>query len=243
MMADHTARAEPPAATAASPSAPPVVVKKYSNRRLYNTESSSYVTLEDLAGMVRLGRDFVVELPTRVVPTPARAPPPPSVGRREAPPPEVAPSEEPPPPNAVEDLLTRLNERSEAFAELAEQRELEGRPDGDEEGTETEASEGDAYAGRVKSFFQRGWSIPTTMSRDDARGLVATIDVSIGPDLQILSFEIRSSSGNPLFDESVIQQVTRLQAADGRIPPPPEEVADRYIGQTIAVRFSGRQAG
>ena len=39
---------------------PPVVVKKYANRRLYNTEASSYVTLEDLAGMVRLGRDFVV---------------------------------------------------------------------------------------------------------------------------------------------------------------------------------------
>ncbi len=39
---------------------PPVVVKKYANRRLYNTEASSYVTLEDLAKMVRDGRDFVV---------------------------------------------------------------------------------------------------------------------------------------------------------------------------------------
>lgn len=39
---------------------PMVVVKKYANRRLYNTESSSYVTLEDLAVMVRAGRDFVV---------------------------------------------------------------------------------------------------------------------------------------------------------------------------------------
>ncbi|WP_426959693.1 polyhydroxyalkanoate synthesis repressor PhaR [Muricoccus radiodurans] len=39
---------------------PPVVVKKYANRRLYNTESSSYVTLEDLADMVRKGRDFTV---------------------------------------------------------------------------------------------------------------------------------------------------------------------------------------
>jgi polyhydroxyalkanoate synthesis repressor PhaR len=38
----------------------PVVVKKYANRRLYNTESSSYVTLDDLAKMVRDGRDFVV---------------------------------------------------------------------------------------------------------------------------------------------------------------------------------------
>ena len=38
----------------------PVVVKKYANRRLYNTETSTYVTLEDLAGMVRSERDFVV---------------------------------------------------------------------------------------------------------------------------------------------------------------------------------------
>jgi polyhydroxyalkanoate synthesis repressor PhaR len=59
-MADSTARAEAAASPAASPEAPPVVVKKYANRRLYNTESSSYVTLEDLAKMVRLGRNFVV---------------------------------------------------------------------------------------------------------------------------------------------------------------------------------------
>jgi polyhydroxyalkanoate synthesis repressor PhaR len=38
----------------------PVVVKKYANRRLYNTETSTYVTLEDLAAMVRAERDFVV---------------------------------------------------------------------------------------------------------------------------------------------------------------------------------------
>jgi polyhydroxyalkanoate synthesis repressor PhaR len=45
---------------AEAPASPPVVVKKYANRRLYNTESSSYVTLDDLAGMVRNGRHFVV---------------------------------------------------------------------------------------------------------------------------------------------------------------------------------------
>src|ERR1700749_3474057 len=37
-----------------------VVIKKYANRRLYNTASSSYVTLEHLAEMVREGVDFVV---------------------------------------------------------------------------------------------------------------------------------------------------------------------------------------
>jgi polyhydroxyalkanoate synthesis repressor PhaR len=38
----------------------PVVVKKYANRRLYNTRSSSYVTLEDLCRMVKDGVEFVV---------------------------------------------------------------------------------------------------------------------------------------------------------------------------------------
>lgn len=37
-----------------------VIIKKYANRRLYNTETSAYVTLEDLAEMVRSERDFVV---------------------------------------------------------------------------------------------------------------------------------------------------------------------------------------
>jgi polyhydroxyalkanoate synthesis repressor PhaR len=38
----------------------PVVIKKYANRRLYNTDTSSYVTLEHLSEMVREGVDFVV---------------------------------------------------------------------------------------------------------------------------------------------------------------------------------------
>jgi polyhydroxyalkanoate synthesis repressor PhaR len=37
-----------------------IVIKKYANRRLYNTGSSSYVTLENLAEMVKVGTDFVV---------------------------------------------------------------------------------------------------------------------------------------------------------------------------------------
>jgi len=38
-----------------------VVIKKYANRRLYNTAKSCYVTLDDLAGMVREGQDFIVK--------------------------------------------------------------------------------------------------------------------------------------------------------------------------------------
>ena len=38
----------------------PIIIKKYANRRLYNTRSSSYITLEDLSRMTREGTDFQV---------------------------------------------------------------------------------------------------------------------------------------------------------------------------------------
>ncbi len=39
---------------------PPITIKKYANRRLYHTGTSAYVTLEDLATMVKHGEDFLV---------------------------------------------------------------------------------------------------------------------------------------------------------------------------------------
>ncbi|MGI4747486.1 MAG: polyhydroxyalkanoate synthesis repressor PhaR [Janthinobacterium lividum] len=51
-MEDHLPETDRPGA--------PVVIKKYANRRLYDTESSIYITLDTLAEMVRKGRDFVV---------------------------------------------------------------------------------------------------------------------------------------------------------------------------------------
>lgn len=38
----------------------PLLIKRYASRRLYNTESSDYVTLEDIAGFIRLGRDVQI---------------------------------------------------------------------------------------------------------------------------------------------------------------------------------------
>jgi len=45
---------------AASQEGAAITIKKYANRRLYNTASSSYITLEDLAGMVRENVEFQV---------------------------------------------------------------------------------------------------------------------------------------------------------------------------------------
>ena len=53
-MSDTTAQVPPPREDG------PVVIKKYANRRLYNTAESSYITLDHLAEMVRRSVDFVV---------------------------------------------------------------------------------------------------------------------------------------------------------------------------------------
>ena len=54
------ANASKTAADGQKTSESPVIIKKYANRRLYNTESSSYITLDHLAAMTRQGRDFQV---------------------------------------------------------------------------------------------------------------------------------------------------------------------------------------
>jgi polyhydroxyalkanoate synthesis repressor PhaR len=38
----------------------PLLIKRYASRRLYNTETSDYVTLEDIAGFIRTGRDVKI---------------------------------------------------------------------------------------------------------------------------------------------------------------------------------------
>jgi polyhydroxyalkanoate synthesis repressor PhaR len=62
-MADSEAKPENGTGAGAAPrnGQPPVRIKKYANRRLYNTATSSYVTLDYLAQMVRNGTEFTVE--------------------------------------------------------------------------------------------------------------------------------------------------------------------------------------
>jgi polyhydroxyalkanoate synthesis repressor PhaR len=59
-VADSTGQAAGDAGGGEVQQGEPVVIKKYANRRLYNTGESKYVTLDDLSQMVREGVDFIV---------------------------------------------------------------------------------------------------------------------------------------------------------------------------------------
>ncbi len=50
----------------------PLLIKRYASRRLYNTETSDYVTLDDIAKFIREGREVqIIDLKVRRRPDPA----------------------------------------------------------------------------------------------------------------------------------------------------------------------------
>lgn len=183
------------------------------------------------------------QLPDRQVP----------ILRTDVPDPHAAPSLDPNPPppaprpdherqrQAVDDVLQRLSEDAQIFAERDEQRMREGDPDGIE-GGERHASEGDRYVGILAGFFRRGWSVPTTIPDSELSGLHVVVMVTIGADTTISHWELRGSSGNPDFDESVRAQMTRIEQTSPNIPAPPEEVASQYLGQVRPFNFRGQDA-
>ncbi len=184
------------------------------------------------------------ELPNRLVP----------ILRTDQPDPQHAPSleDDPPPPaqpppehrqrDSVDDAIRRLSEDAQVFAEREEARVREGDPQGVEGGTERQGTEGDLYRGRLWAFFRRGWSVPTTIPDALVEKLVAVVVIDVADDTRIQGFRIARGSGNADFDESVTAQMTRIQQSEGNIPPPPEEVADQYLGRQVTLNFRGRDA-
>lgn len=184
------------------------------------------------------------QLPNRQVP----------ILRTDTPEPQHAPSlrddPTPPPPrpererqaHAVDDLLQRLSNDAQQFAEREEARVREGDPEGVEGGTERNGNEGDLYRGRLWAFFRRGWSVPTTIADEVVQGLTAVVVIDIADDTRITGYRIARSSNNPDFDQSVDAQMTRIIASSPNIPAPPEEVADQYLGRQATLNFRGRDA-
>lgn len=178
------------------------------------------------------------KLPDRIVPRKSTAPDQAVVVSKDMNPEPPDKPKEKPPENAVDDLVTRIGDRAQAFAEIAEAREKEGDPDGIEEGTETEAQAGDIYAGQLYQFFRRGWTIPNTIA--DPTNLKTEIEVEITRDLKVGNFRIVRSSGVPLFDQSIEDQLLKLRTDGLALPEPPPEIAHRYIGRSVGFVYTGK---
>jgi len=195
------------------------------------------------ARFVKLGEIFDPKrLPNRRVPRKSTAPDRKTVVSRNPRAPQSRPDAGTPPPNAEQDVITRLGDRAQMFAEIAEKQEQEGNPQGVEWGTETEGREGDIYRGQLVVFFQRGWSVPTVLSEDAIRSLTTGVSVQITQNLRVGDFRIVQSSGEPLFDRSVVERLEQLRQLGTELPEPPAEAASQFLGQEIRINFQGRNA-
>jgi len=179
------------------------------------------------------------KLPDRVVPRLSTAPDQATVVSKNMNPEPPEKPKEKPPEKATEDLATRFGDRVQDFAEISE-RELEGDPNGLEDGTETEAKAGDIYLGQLVEFFKRGWTIPTTLGDTSKLTVKTTLEITSG--LKVGRTEVIKGSGEPLFDQSVEDRFEQLRSLGTTLPEPPPEIAAQFVGQTIGLRFHGEHA-
>lgn len=136
-----------------------------------------------------------------------------------------------------EDLLSQLGQRAGAISELTKGPELEGDEKGIIEGTKASGTDEEIYLGQLYSYFRRGWQVPTVIPQEELEKLTCVIALSITEDGRVGGYELKRSSGNEAFDESVRRRMNQAEGA--KLPPPPESVADRILGETISLRFFG----
>jgi outer membrane biosynthesis protein TonB len=136
-----------------------------------------------------------------------------------------------------EDLLSQLGQRAGAISELTKGPELEGDEEGIVEGTKASGTDEEIYLGKLYSYFRRGWQVPTVISQEELQKLTCVIELSITEDGRVGGYEMKRPSGNDAFDQSVLRRMGEAEGAE--LPPPPESVADRILGETISLRFFG----
>jgi len=190
------------------------------------------ITYEEVR-LIKLGRQFDTrELPNRIREARTTAPERPSMvprhGSRRVPIPDAGPE------NSVADLAARIGTTADELAQIANQAEQEGDPDGVAEGTHS-AEEGDRYGTYLYGFFRRGFNMPTSITNEERRGMRATVTVRTTPSGQIEGFSISRPSGNTDFDSAV--RIRMEQAVGSQLREPPEEERDRYFGTSFPVGF------
>lgn len=139
-----------------------------------------------------------------------------------------------------EDLLSQLGARAGAISDLTKGPELEGDPDGIEEGTEASGDARQIYIGKLYSYFRRGWQVPTLITDDELQKLTCVVELSISQEGRVDEYEVTRPSGNEAFDDSVRRRLRQTEGA--KLPEPPESVASHILGESVSLVFVGRHA-
>jgi len=95
------------------------------------------------------------------------------------------------------------------------------------------------YAGRVMAQVRRHWQIPATLSPSEAANLEASIRITIDETSRLpTAYTIVESSGNAIYDESIMRGLQALVDAGEPLPEPPVGLDDR---SSVRLRLRARR--
>lgn len=224
-------------------------VKFFENRGILQEEKKLGKPIEFIpARLLKLGRtpEKTNRFPQRIVPALATAPPEGIPVSKQPTPPKKIESKEERVSYAVEDeKFRRALARAKAYAEIQEKPPEEGDPSGVEWGTLTDpakVSAGNFYATYLYRIFKERWIIPVLIDENTQRKLKCQAFIKINRELRIEDYKIVRSSGNLLFDNSVIDAIKRVDAEIKHLSPPPQIIADYIFNYGIIIDFYGSDA-
>jgi TonB family protein len=186
-----------------------------------------------VARLVRLGQQRPKHLlPVREEPPMAAAPKPDiRLTQNES---AVAKPTEPKPTPAEEKALDRAAALARRMGATTSQRLGEGSPDGDPDGTASEAGPGDLYATAVYKLIRSRWNVPASLiPKSVLDSLAAEVLLRIDGSGTIISAEIVKSSGNRYYDDSITEVFQLVK----QIPRPPAGVAGAIFRHGLVLEF------
>ena len=141
--------------------------------------------------------------------------------------PEEAPKEEKKKPSSLDELLAGdVMEKIKRDARAEESKE--GAKDGVEDGDVTDpalALKANMYARQVSKKIKENWNIPSIISADERKKLMTRIYFKITFSGEVYDIKIKSSSGNPVYDSSVIEAVKKT----GKLPLPDDKNLKKLV--------------
>ena len=135
------------------------------------------------------------------------------------------------------DKMQASLDRAELMAAAQQEIEQEGSPDGVVGGTARTASEGDAYMTRIADLWNRTWSLPSIIPKEEAKSLFVLLVLNIDKTGRLqFPLQFDQPSGNAHFDNSVKAAWKKI----GKIPLPPPDRFAAILANGLGLKHTWR---
>lgn len=137
-----------------------------------------------------------------------------------------------------DDVLKRLNDLEKR--EAKDDYKGKGDPTGSKAGTVSDFTKqtiGNQWVADCQEKIKPNWLVPSVIDESQRAGLAVVILLYVAPTGRVLKRSVEKSSGNDMYDRSVLQAIDKTSP----LPAPPEEIREAVQKDGIEVTFSGRK--